>query len=232
MTVSALALLGVGLGALAQSATGMGFALVAAPALIAMLGPRHGVTTVLLLGILACAIPLSRDWKHAHLRDVLRLLVPALVATPLVALALRGVDVRWLELAAGGGVVVSAGLLASGLRSAWLRRPEGAIATGVSSAVLTVISGIGGPPFGLYAANSGWDPKRVRGTLLSILLVQSIVTALILGITVPRWTLVLAVAIGGAVGMATASRIPPSVARAAILLISLAGGIALLFDAL
>lgn len=232
LTLTVLCILGVALGALAQASTGMGFALVAAPALIATLGPREGVSTVLLLGVLASAIPLGRDWRHANPKDVLRLLVPALVFTPLIALALRGVDVRWLALTAGCGVIVSAALLASGLRSRWLMTPVGAIATGLSSAALTVVGGVGGPPFGLYAANAGWSPRQVRGTLLSILFVQGIATVLILGFALPSWPLVLALAAGGAAGMVTASRIPPSAARAAILLISVAGGIALIIDAL
>ena len=80
--LGAVAALAVGVGALAQSATGMGFSLVAAPALIVVAGPREGVATVLVLAVLASLLPLSRDWRHSNPRDAARLLAPTLLATP------------------------------------------------------------------------------------------------------------------------------------------------------
>ena len=50
MTI-ALAALAVFVGAALQSATGFGFALVAAPVLFALLGPREAVTAGVLLGL-------------------------------------------------------------------------------------------------------------------------------------------------------------------------------------
>ena len=67
--MEALALAGVAVGGLAQSVTGLGFALVAAPGLIALLGPSEGVAVVVLLGTLASIIPLLGQWRDARVRD-------------------------------------------------------------------------------------------------------------------------------------------------------------------
>jgi len=228
----AIVLVAVALGALAQSATGMGFSLVAAPALIVALGPHRGVATVLLLAVLASLVPLARDWRHSRPGDAARLLVPTLFATPLVALAVRGVDTHWLALAAGVGVLVGVVLLASGLRSRWLARPSGAAATGLGSAVLNVVGGVGGPPIGLYAANAEWAPHHSRATLQTFFLVQNVVTAAVLGIVLPGWREVAALVAGAGIGMLLAPRLPPRAARGAVLVVSTVGGAALVLGSL
>ena len=88
----ALATFGVALGGLAQSVTGLGFALVAAPGLIALLGPDDGVAVVVLLGLLASLLPLMGQWREALVREGLTLLVPTLIATPLVGALVAGAD--------------------------------------------------------------------------------------------------------------------------------------------
>ena len=70
----ALVLAAVAAGALAQAVTGMGFSLVAAPALVLALGPERGVPAVLLLAVLASLVPLTRDWRHVRVPDATRLL--------------------------------------------------------------------------------------------------------------------------------------------------------------
>lgn len=69
MLLTALALAAVAAGGAAQAVTGMGFALVAAPALVALLGPRAGVPVVVLLGTLAASGPLLRTWRDVRPRQ-------------------------------------------------------------------------------------------------------------------------------------------------------------------
>jgi uncharacterized membrane protein YfcA len=226
-----VALLAVAAGALAQSATGMGFSLVAAPALVALLGPRQGVATVLALAVLASVVPLTRDWRHGQPREAARVLLPTLLATPIVAFALRGVGTRWLAAAAGVGILAGVALLASGWRSGWLRRPAGGAATGLASAVLNVVGGVGGPPVGLWAANADWAPRATRATLQSFFLVQNVVTIAVLGLVLPGWPQVLALVVGAAAGMLLAPRLPARVGRAGVLVVSVVGGAALLWGA-
>lgn len=230
--VQALAVFAVALGGLAQSSTGMGFSLVAAPALILTAGARDGVATVLVLAVLASVIPLTRDWRNSRPREATRLLVPTLLFTPLVAYLLRGVDTRWLALGAGTGVLVGVALLASGWRSPRLKHLPGTTATGLSSAILNVIGGVGGPPIGLYAANADWAPHHTRATLQSFFLVQNIVTVAVVGIVLPSWQQVLALVLGTGAGMLAAPRLPVWVSRAGVLGVSVVGGVALILGSL
>ncbi|MFF0390413.1 sulfite exporter TauE/SafE family protein [Kitasatospora sp. NPDC004615] len=227
-----LAVAAVALGAFAQAATGMGFSLISAPALIAALGPHRGVATVLALALLASLLPLSRDWRHIRPRDTGRLLVPTLLGTPVAAWLLGAVDTRLLAIAAGAGVLAGVTLLACGLRSAFLQRPAGAWISGLASAGLNVIGGVGGPPIGLYAANAGWPPRQARATLHAFFLVQNVATVAVVGFVLPSWPAVAALAVGAATGMALSPRLSLTATRNGVLAVSCVGAIALIATAL
>lgn len=231
LTPGHVVLLAVLVGAFAQAATGMGFSLVAAPVLIAVHGQAQGVALVVLLAACSSVLPLLREGRHARIGDATRLLVPTLLAIPLVAWALAPVDHTALAAAGGLGVVAGVAMLASGWRSAWLRRPAGAVATGVTSATLNVVGGVGGPPVGLYAANATWTPAQTRGTLHTFLIVQNTVTAVVVGLVLPSWQHLAALVLGTAAGLLLAPRLSAAAARTGILAVSAVGGVALLVGA-
>ncbi|MGB3014349.1 MAG: TSUP family transporter, partial [Candidatus Nanopelagicales bacterium] len=108
-------------GAIAQSVTGMGFSLVAAPALLAYLGPRGGVAVVVVLAAMASLLPLSQQWRQIRWRDAGSLLLPTLLATPVIALALAGMDTAVVAVAAGVAVILGVVLLARGASWAWFK---------------------------------------------------------------------------------------------------------------
>lgn len=226
-TLGLMVLVAIAVGAFAQGATGMGFSLISAPVLIASEGHAAGVSTVVILAACSSVVPLAREWREAQPGAVLRLLVPTLLATPVVAWLMRGVDHRYLAVAGGVGVVVGVTLLASGLRSQWFRRTEGAIVTGLSSATLNVVGGVGGPPIGLYVANTDWTPSQTRATLHGFLIVQNVVTAVVVGLVWPDWRHLVALVVGSVVGIVLAPRLSVSAARTGILLVSAIGGVAL-----
>lgn len=229
--VPGVVLLAVFAGALVQAATGMGFSLVVAPVMVLALGPRDGIPTTLALAALSSVVPLLRDRRHIQPAPVTRLLLPTLACTPLIAWAVHGADTRWLALAGGIGVVIAVALLASGLRSQLFRTPAGAVATGASSAVLNVVGGVGGPPIGLYVANTDWDPPTTRANLHAFFLIQNAVTCLILGTRMPGAAAIIALCAGTAAGMVLASRITPSTVRTGVLAVSLLGGLGLVSGA-
>lgn len=219
-----LALISIFVGAVAQASTGLGFSLVAAPFLVAAFGPHEGVAATVVLAALASVAPLVRNRGLVQTGAVLWLLVPTLLCTPLVAWAIQGVETRWLSLAGGVGVIVAAGLLASGLRSRWLQRPGAVVAAGAASAALNVVGGVGGPPIGLYAANADWEPSVARANLQAFFLVQNVVTALVLGVRLPDLAQLVVLGCGTAAGLVLAARLPPNLVRAGVLAVSFAGG--------
>lgn len=223
----ALATVGVALGGLAQSVTGLGFALVAAPGLIAVLGPSQGVAVVVLLGLLASVLPLLGQWREVLVRDGVTLLIPTLVATPLVAAAISGFDTGTLAVAAGVAVLIGVVALWRGLTWPAMHSIPGAIATGIVSAAMNVIGGVGGPPMGIYAANAGWDPRTIRATLQAIFLVQGLATLAVVGLVRPDPRMVVALVLGTLAGMWLAPRISLTTARQALLAVAAFGGLGL-----
>jgi hypothetical protein len=222
-----IAALSIAVGAFAQSVTGLGFSLIAAPAVLALLGPRDGVAVIVVLSAFASLLPLLPERRHVRLRDAGALLLPTLLATPVVAMALAGVDTSVVAVGAGLSVIAGVVLLARGASWAWFRGLPGAVAAGVSSAVLNVVGGVGGPPVGMYAANAGWGPAQTRATLQFFFLVQNVVTALIIGVVGPSWWMFAALLAGTVLGVAISGHIPQRAARISVLLVAALGGASL-----
>jgi len=222
-----VALAGIAAGGVAQSVTGLGFALIAAPGLIALLGPPRGVALVVILGTLVSALALIGQWRVVRVRDGASLLVPTLVATPLVAVLIDGLDARVLAAAAGLAVLLGVAALWRGGRWPRLVSTPGAIGSGVASALLNVVGGVGGPPVALYAANADWPPDQTRSTLQAFFLVQGVVTAAVIGFVLPSVPMLLALVAGTGLGIWLAPRIPPEMARHAALAVAGFGGLAL-----
>lgn len=226
-TLLAIALVAVFAGAVAQAVTGMGFSLVAAPALIAVLGPREGVATVVLLAAMSSVVPLARGYRHVRAKETATLLLPTLAATPVIAALLAGADTSLVAVLAGLAVIAGVIALAVGVRYRRLQTRRAAVGTGVASAALNVVGGVGGPPIGLFVANSGWDAGETRASLQAFLLVQNTVTALVLGIVVPSASLVVALVLGTLVGTWMAEKVPTATARMGVLGVSGVGGLML-----
>ena len=110
------------LGALVQSATGFGFALVLSPALFAVLDPYEAITTMLLLGPPLNLLVLADSRGHAQWRVLAPMLAAAVPGLLLGVLALELFSKAALQVLVGAGVIGAA---------AWqLRRRSTAAAAG------------------------------------------------------------------------------------------------------
>lgn len=220
-----IAALAVAAGAAAQAITGIGFALVCAPFLVAVFGATEGVQNAVLLGIVLNAAMLAREHRHVLVRDGLLLLVPALVATPVVAWAISGLDADALAVVAGLATIVASVVLALARPRPHRRSPAAAAAAGVSSATMNVVAAIGGPAAALYALGAGWPPQRTRSTLQGYFLVLNVATLAALGLPRVRPVLVLGLAFGWLVGSVIADRVDERAIRTGILVVAAAGGL-------
>lgn len=221
----ALATLAVAAGAGAQAVTGIGFALVCAPFLIALTDAREGVRTAILLGLFVNVAMLVREHRHVMLREGGLLLVPALASTPLLAWGLARVETRVLAIAAGVLTIVSAAALLFGLRVARARGAGGAIVAGFVSAAMNVIAAIGGPAVALYALNAGWEPARSRPTLQFYFFFLGVVGLLSLGLPSPSPVLGAGLVAGWVTGTLLAPRLPDRLVRVGVLGIATTGGV-------
>jgi uncharacterized membrane protein YfcA len=227
-----LAALAVALGAVVQAITGVGFGLVCSPFLVAVFGAGEGVRVANLLAILVNAGVLSREHRRVDLRGALLLLVPAVVATPLFALVVRRIDPEVASVVAGVATLLAAGLLAAGLRARRLRGVGGAVAAGVTSAAMNIVSGIGAPTVAMFAQNAGWSMTKTRATLQVYFLCLNVVTLASLGLPRLPIVLVVALAAGFAVGALLVRRVPEAVASRAMLVLAVLGGLAAIVQGL
>jgi uncharacterized membrane protein YfcA len=183
-----------------QSATGTGFAMLAAPVLTAVHGPQQSVATLALLGPIVSALTLSEVRRPEVLRRTAVVLtlagVPGMVVGVLV---LRHAPVDVLKVLVA--VAVLAGVIAIG-RGAKVRGP--AAGPGFLSGILATSTGLSGPPMVLYLLGHRARPAEVRDTLAAVFLVTGLLTIVALAVgdlldPAPGMLLLLAATIAGQV---------------------------------
>jgi len=169
-----LAFLAVLAGAAIQAATGIGLALVSAPALLVQLPATEVVSTILGLNAALCAIALAREPALVREARAVSVLAGALVGTPLGVLGLLLIDPRLAQMIIGGALVVSGMFIATRPPRPIPREGLGAGIAGLLSGLLNGGTGLSGPPIAVYMANQGWEGRRVRATLLVTFLASSV----------------------------------------------------------
>ncbi|GAC1322241.1 MAG: sulfite exporter TauE/SafE family protein [Mycobacteriales bacterium] len=224
MTLTVLAL-AVGLGALAQAVSGIGFALVCGPFLVAVLGPRHAVSVTVVLSMPLNAAMLARELREVRWRRALLLLVPAAATLPVATNAVHRLRAPVVTLLAGAATVAAAAALAAGLRLHRAGGRSGAVVAGATSAAMNVLAGIGGPAVALYAANAGWPAASARATLQAYFLALNVATLAILGPEPVPPALVVATVVGFAAGVVVARQLSDGTARRATLALAAASGV-------
>lgn len=226
-------------GAIGQRALGMGFGLVAMPALVLVLGPLAAVTAINALGIVTSALVLAQVWRDVEWRRLLWLLIPALLGVVPGILLARVADSDALK------TIIGALILAGVALTLWMRGTERALAgdspvaaTGGIAGLLNGSVGVGAPALGLYGALGDWGQRSYAATLQPFFVALSATTVAMKALFDPastlswswwEWALVVVpVVLGVLVGHRIASRLPERAARAGILLISSLGGASVL----
>ena len=184
-------------GAAIQSATGFGFALLAAPLAFAALDPEEAIGLLLLLGAEIGVLTLLTEGRRPQpmvRRCVIVLLwaVPAAVAGVAV---LRALDAVTLQIAVSLGVAATLIVRSRPVEHRGLEAWWAAPLTGISAGALVTSTNTSGPPLLLYLLGRGHDPGRVRDTLTVCQLGLSLIGAAALAVTgspdaVPRAWLV------------------------------------------
>lgn len=205
----------------------MGFGLVAGPVLISSLA-QEGLRTSVALGGINNLVGLPGRTSLVRWRDVLLLLVPASVTTPLVAALVRRTSPAALTAAAGALTIIGVVALTRGARAPRLAGRRGAVLTGAVSGTMTAVAGIGGPPVALYALNAGWPTEQMAPTFQAFFLAINAVALATLGLPRPTlrfalWCLA-ALVLGALVGRQVAKRLDHEAARRIVLGLAFASG--------
>jgi len=232
-----LALAPVLLGAVLQRVTGLGFALVAAPALVLLFGPDDGVLFVNLCGIVAAGSGVVLDGRRVEWRRA-ALLVPAAALGVAVGVAIAlPLDHAVLEIVVGS--ILLLGLLTLILLRSRPPSPDrrrAAVGAGVGAGIASALAGLPGPPLAIYAGITGWRGPTMSATLQVVFLTTAtaaVVGKLVTGSaglpTLPSayWlAAAAALLVGIAVGHVVAPRVSRTWAWRLVVAIALVGSIA------
>ncbi|MEV0932527.1 sulfite exporter TauE/SafE family protein [Streptomyces phaeochromogenes] len=217
------------LGSCVQWLTGMGFALVAVPALVLLLGPAQGVVLANCVAGVICVVGLAGGLREVRLRAMVPLCAAAACTVPLGTWLARRLPEPVLLAFMGALVTVAVLLVMRGARVPALRGGGGAVAAGAVGGFMNSAAGVGGPPISLYAVNAGWTVREfVPNALFYGVVVNafSIASNGVPRLGAPVWALVVAgMVVGGSIGRWLAGRVPERQARLLVLLLALVGGV-------
>ncbi|WOX11320.1 sulfite exporter TauE/SafE family protein [Streptomyces sp. N50] len=217
------------LGSSVQWLTGMGFALVAVPALVLLLGPAQGVVLANCAAGAISVVGLAGGWRQVRARAMVPLCVAAVCTVPAGAWMTRQLPPPVLLLVMGGLVTVAVLLVMRGARVPALRGTKGAMAAGAAGGFMNAAAGVGGPPISLYAVNAGWTVREfVPNAQFYGVVVNAFSVAAngVPSLRTAQWVAVgAAMVVGGVIGRGLAGRIPEPRARGLVLGLALAGGV-------
>jgi uncharacterized membrane protein YfcA len=246
--VFAALLVAILVGGSLQRITGMGFALVAGPFVVLLLGPHQGVLLVNLMGATSALLILARVVREVDWRRFAVMGTASLCTTAPVAWLLRGVSSEALEVTVGLVVVVgmTVSLLAQRLRREQRIWREGArwpaAIAGSLSGASSVAAGTSGPPMAAYSVLDRWDARRFAATLQPFFIVNAVGAVtfklLLTDATLPplpwwAWlTLAATVVVAIGVGDRLAGRVSRDGVRRVLVVLAYAGGVATLLRGL
>jgi uncharacterized membrane protein YfcA len=217
------------LGSSVQGLTGMGFALVAVPALVLLLGPSEGVVLANCAAGTICLVGLAGGWRQVRPRAMLPLCAAAACTVPAGTWVARRLPEPALLAFMGTLVTVAVLLVMRGARVSALRGAGGAVTAGALGGFMNSAAGVGGPPVSLYALNAGWPVREfVPNAFFYGVVVNafSVAANRLPHLSTPVWLLAATgMAAGAVIGRALAPRVPEKRARMLVLLLALAGGL-------
>jgi uncharacterized membrane protein YfcA len=220
------------LGSSVQWLTGMGFALVAVPALVLVLGPAEGVVLANCAAGAISVVGLAGGWRQVRLKAMAPLVAASACTVPLGSWVARRLPEPVLLASMGALVSVAVVVVMRGVRMPSLCGGRGAVAAGAAGGFMNSAAGVGGPPVSLYAVNAGWTVREFVPNAQFYGVVVNAISVAANG--VPRlgasvWALsVAAMAVGAGIGKVLAERVPEERARMLVLLLALGGGLSTL----
>lgn len=224
------------LGSATQRLTGMGFALVSAPALVVMVGATNGVSLLQVLGFIVSLTVLVSTFRDVAWRKAVALAVPAAIGILPGWWVARTIPGPILLITIGCLVVLAIVAMLADERFRVFRGLPGLFGAGFLSGFMNVIAGVGGPTIALYKLSTNWDQREFLATVQVYFMSINVGAVLALG-----WPqidqVVWAGALGGLVvgivlGHLLVKRVPVEVASRLVVLVALGGAVVTLVQGL
>jgi uncharacterized membrane protein YfcA len=166
-------------GAALQSATGFGFALVSAPILFALLGPREAVTAGIVVAIMLNSLTLATERRRPQVlvRDALVIVAWSLPGIALGVLALREVPEQPLSVVVAIAVLAGLALRVRSRRAESVprSRPWHLPAAGLTAGALGTSTSLNGPPLVFCLLARRATSAQMRDTLAAIFLAEAVI---------------------------------------------------------
>jgi uncharacterized membrane protein YfcA len=164
-------------GAFVQAATGFGFAILAAPAFLVVIGEKSAVPLLVLLHIVQSAMLVPSVWRQAPAGLLRSMLIGVAVGAPIGLMTFLWVDLGALKLLVGVVILAATALLVA--REAGLvgraappsaDGPSGALAvgTGAGAGFLTSLLVMPGPPLMVYLSAAPRPRQEARALSLTM----------------------------------------------------------------
>ncbi|MEU6220974.1 sulfite exporter TauE/SafE family protein [Streptomyces sp. NPDC047022] len=223
-------------GASVQWLTGMGFALIAVPALVLVIGPAQGVVLANCAAGAISIAGLATGWRRVRIGAMAPLVIAAACTVPAGSWVAARLPEPVLLAGVGILVTVAVAIVMGGVRISALTGTRGAVAAGAVGGFMNSAAGVGGPPYSLYAVNAGWTVRefvpnaQFYGIMVNVFSVAANGAPRLSG---TAWGAALAGMVAGAlIGRVFASRIPEQWIRRLILALALTGGLTALVKGL
>jgi uncharacterized protein len=217
-------------GATLQRTTGLGLALVGAPFLVAVLGPRDGVSFGNALQSVLCTLVLVQTWRDARWSAVGLLLLGAAVGVPTGALVATTLPEAPLLVVVGLLALLGVGLSVVPAAGAALRGPVGAVGSGVAAGFVNATAGVGGPLISAYGTSQRIEPRVFVPTAQAVLLVVNLTALLVKGVpalATTTWAAgIVAISAGVLLGGSVQRRLDPVLGRRLMLAVAAVGAAA------
>lgn len=211
-----------------QRVAGMGFALVASPFLVALLGPFDGVLVANIFGALASGAILITVWRRVEYKKIGLLLIPAAIATAPGAVVAQFVPSAVLSTVIGALVILAllGGIYA--LDSVRMMGRGGAVAAGAVSGFMSVTAGVSGPAISAYAIATRWPHAAFAASVqlyfFCLGLISLAAKRAFPGLSWQEWALCgAALVVGIIVGHLLARFVKPKSARILVLCLAFVG---------
>jgi len=219
--------LAVFVGAGVQRISGIGFALIASPLLVLLVGPYQGVLLANVLAIVVSTVTLASTWRSVDHRRVWTVVPAGLLGVIPGVLVARALPNDLLQVVIGGLILLGMALVAFTSRVRFAAGPTTNVATGLASGFMTATAGVGGPALTVYAVATEWQHDAFAATAQISFIVQSTLSIALKGVPDLSFDrtvlLVLIVAAGLVGGHVLARRVGGVTARRLVTWVALLG---------
>jgi uncharacterized membrane protein YfcA len=228
--------------ALVQASTGFGFAIVAVPFYLIILGSLSAIQVSLIVTLAITILVAMRVWRNAPGALLARLIGGTAAGFPAGIVAYRHADLETAKLAVGLLIVGFAVWLFLASRGRAVvdspaTHPVADVAIGVVSGAMTTSLGMPGPVVLIYLSALGTGKEAMRATMLSLFVFSNAGAIAFqgwqVGIDAATWEtaalLIPAVLFGGAVGHGVSRFLDQQTFRAVVLVILAATGLYMLW---